>query len=77
LERDGFRCHICKRECKKSGKHSDVRVATVDHHPVPLSRGGDHDWHNVRCACMGCNSRKKANWNGQRLLSFGASTQAG
>lgn len=71
LERDGFRCHICKRQCKKSGKHSDVRVATVDHHPVPLSRGGDHDWHNVRCACMGCNSRKMANWNGQRLLSFG------
>jgi 5-methylcytosine-specific restriction endonuclease McrA len=33
-----------------------------------LSKGGDHDWHNVRCACRQCNSRKSDAWDGQRRL---------
>jgi 5-methylcytosine-specific restriction endonuclease McrA len=44
--------------------------ATVDHHPIPLSKGGDHDWHNVRCAHRKCNSEKRDRWDGQRRLAF-------
>lgn len=65
MERDGWRCHVCKRKCRKDFDPHDPRSATVDHHPVPLSKGGDHDWHNVRCCCFRCNSLKGATWDGQ------------
>jgi len=68
LERDNYVCHLCKRKCKKTLSHNDPRAATVDHHPVPLSKGGDHDWHNVRCACRRCNSIKSDSWDKQKRM---------
>lgn len=68
FERDGWRCHVCKRKTHKVFSLHDPRSATVDHHPIPLSKGGDHDWHNVRCCCFECNSLKGAKWDGQRRL---------
>jgi 5-methylcytosine-specific restriction endonuclease McrA len=50
--------------------HDDPLSATVDHHPIPLSKGGDHDWHNVRCACKRCNELKGNKWNGQMRLKL-------
>jgi hypothetical protein len=68
--RDGWRCHICKKKTHRVFRVDDMRSATVDHHPIPLSKGGDHDWHNVKCACFGCNTRKSNRWDGQRRLAF-------
>lgn len=71
LVRDNYICHVCKKKCNpKRLSYGDPRAATLDHHPVPLSKGGDHDWHNVRCACMKCNSLKSNSWDGQRRMSF-------
>jgi hypothetical protein len=68
FDRDSYRCHLCRKRCLRKYASRDPRSPTVDHHPIPLSRGGDHDWHNVRCACAECNSRKGARWSGQRRL---------
>ena len=68
LLREGFKCHVCGCKCHNNANFNDTRAATVDHHPIPLSKGGDHDWHNVRCACRQCNSRKSDAWDGQRRL---------
>lgn len=68
FERDGWRCHVCRRRTHKVFSVHDPRSATIDHHPIPLSKGGDHDWHNVRCCCFECNSLKGAKWDGQRRL---------
>lgn len=66
--RDKWKCHICGLKTHKVFRVDDARSATVDHHPIPLSKGGDHDWHNVRCACFRCNSIKSDQWDGQARL---------
>lgn len=68
FERDNYVCHMCGRKCRNGSDWNHPLAATVDHHPVPLSKGGDHDWHNVRCACRFCNSKKSDKWDGQRRL---------
>lgn len=70
FERDGWRCHVCKRKTLRHWSNNHPREATVDHHPIPLSHGGDHDWHNVRCACRQCNSEKSNAWDGQKRLTL-------
>lgn len=68
IERDSYVCHVCGRKCRNDSNWNHPRAATVDHHPVPISKGGDHDWHNVRCACRSCNSKKSDTWDGQLRL---------
>lgn len=68
--RDKWRCHICGTKTSKVFRLDDPLSATVDHHPVPLSKGGDHDWHNVRCACFKCNTLKGNKWDRQRRLAL-------
>lgn len=68
FRRDAWRCHLCGAKTNKVFRLEDQRSATVDHHPIPLSKGGDHDWHNVRCACFGCNTSKGNKWDGQLRL---------
>jgi len=70
FERDGYRCHVCKRKLPEKFSHDNPQSPTVDHHPVPLSKGGDHDWHNVRCCCWECNTRKGSSWDGQMMLTL-------
>jgi hypothetical protein len=68
FQRDAFVCHICHRKTHRVFRNDDPLSATVDHHPVPLSKGGDHDWYNVRCACKSCNEQKGNKWDGQSRL---------
>lgn len=68
FKRDNYVCHICNKRTIPESHWLDPRHPTIDHHPVPLSKGGDHDWYNVRCACRLCNSRKSDAWDGQRRL---------
>jgi hypothetical protein len=70
FERDRWRCHVCGKKTHRDFSVHDPRSATVDHHPIPLSKGGDHDWHNVRCCCFKCNSLKGAKWDGQQRIAF-------
>lgn len=70
FERDAWRCHVCNKKTIRHWANNHPREATVDHHPIPLSRGGDHDWHNVRCACRKCNSEKSNTWDGQQRLKL-------
>jgi hypothetical protein len=70
FERDGHRCHVCKRKTLKEFAWVDgkphPRAPTIDHHPYPLSVGVcGHEWHNVRCCCWECNTKKGAKWDGQ------------
>lgn len=52
LWRDGHRCHICGGDVEPGTHHFD--------HVVPLARGGEHSYDNVRVAHAGCNQRKNA-----------------
>lgn len=75
FERDKFRCHVCKRKTLLKFKWIDGKPAdlspTIDHHPYPLSAGVcGHEWHNVRCCCWRCNTRKGAKWDKQRPLTI-------
>lgn len=58
LERDGRRCYICDVDTNLAQSPFDSASATVDH-VVPLTQGGSHTLSNMRCACLGCNSRKR------------------
>lgn len=51
-EREGGRCHIC-------GERVPYEKATLDH-LIPLSKGGEHSYLNVRIAHGPCNSRRGA-----------------
>lgn len=57
FERDGWTCHICGGSIPADVKVPDRRAATLDH-VVPLSRGGEHSYANVRAAHYDCNMRK-------------------
>jgi 5-methylcytosine-specific restriction endonuclease McrA len=70
FKRDGYVCHLCGKNTHRVFSHHDPLSATVDHHPIPLSKGGDHDWHNVRCACKRCNELKGNKWDGQVRLKL-------
>lgn len=50
--RDGNKCYLCGKRLKRS-------VRTVDH-VIPLARGGEHSYKNVRLCCQSCNSSKGA-----------------
>jgi hypothetical protein len=70
FERDGYKCHVCKRRTLKHFRWVEEkphpRSPTIDHYPYPLSaRVCGHEWHNVRCCCWGCNTKKGAKWDGQ------------
>lgn len=57
LERDEWTCYLCGIVTDPDADALDRRSPTVDH-VIPLSRGGDHSYANVRCACLSCNSQK-------------------
>ena len=68
FKKDKCICHICGKKTHRVYQNHDPLSATVDHHPIPLSKGGDHDWDNVRCACKRCNELKGNKWDGQLRL---------
>lgn len=67
FEKDRYRCWICGVRCRRTWQGNHPREATLDH-VKPLAKGGDHDWHNVRCACRRCNSLKSDSWGGSQKL---------
>jgi len=51
-QRDGMRCHICKKKIKPGELSFD--------HIVPLSRGGSDSEQNIRVAHLHCNKKRGA-----------------
>lgn len=68
LERDKWRCQLCGVGTPKRlrGSYND-RAPEVDH-IVPLSKGGEHSYCNVQCACRRCNLLKLDRPYGQMRL---------
>lgn len=63
IERDGGRCHICRKKCKPSEIHLD--------HLIPLSKGGTHTLENLRVAHAKCNIAKGARACNEQLMLVG------
>lgn len=67
FNRDGYRCHICRRKTDPTKKTPHPRAPTIDH-VIPLACGGKHEKTNCRTACFLCNSRKGDRGGGEQLL---------
>lgn len=50
IERDASTCYLCGHPVEESNIEID--------HVVPLARGGEHTYANLRVACQRCNRRK-------------------
>ena len=59
FERDGWRCHICRKPVRRSAKVPHALAPTIDH-LVPVSCGGSDEPSNVACAHWKCNRDKGA-----------------
>jgi len=65
FERDGWRCHICRRKVNRAAVVPHPLAPTIDH-LVPLAAGGGDTAANVATAHFLCNSTK-----GERVGGFG------
>lgn len=57
FERDGYRCHLCKRMTQRTAAVPHPRAPVIDH-LIPLGPGADA-MHNVATACFLCNSKRR------------------
>lgn len=53
----GWVCHLCGHDIDPSAGKDDWGKVTLDH-VIPLSRGGQHVWDNVKPAHRRCNELK-------------------
>lgn len=65
-KRDGGICWICGCQCdwsdkriSKSGHEYPGDTYPTKDHVIPVSKGGEESWHNVRLACWKCNCPEK------------------
>jgi 5-methylcytosine-specific restriction endonuclease McrA len=70
LERDRWRCGICRKAIGKSFKYPHPRSKSVDH-IVPLSQGGDDTAANKRAAHLGCNNGRMNRGGNEQLALIG------
>ena len=65
FKKDEGRCHICGKECNindyivKNGVFIAGNYYPSIDHVIPLAKGGQHSWDNVKIAHRICNSLKK------------------
>lgn len=65
-KRDNGKCYICGCTCNWNDCYTredgtfiaNNNYPSIDH-VVPLHKGGEHSWNNVKLACRGCNSVKR------------------
>jgi 5-methylcytosine-specific restriction endonuclease McrA len=57
--RDGWRCHLCRRRVDKDLPWPNSASPSFDH-LIPVSAGGDDEPENLALAHLGCNSRRGA-----------------
>lgn len=56
-ERDGWVCYLCDNPVDPLVQRPDLMCRSIDH-VIPLSKGGPHNYSNVRLAHLICNLRK-------------------
>lgn len=66
FERDGWRCHLCKKLVRRDVPRTHPDGATIDH-LVPTSLGGPDEPANVATAHWKCNRDKRARPMGEQL----------
>lgn len=67
FERDGYRCHLCRKKTNPRQQVPHPKAPTIDH-IIPLAAGGTHEPANCRTACFLCNSQKGSRGGGEQLL---------
>lgn len=67
FERDGYRCHLCRKKTNPAKQVPHPRAPTIDH-LIPLACGGTHEPANCRTACFLCNALKGDRGGGEQLL---------
>jgi hypothetical protein len=72
FERDGWRCHICKKKLKPEHRGTYKPSAPELDHIIALADGGEHTVGNVACACRACNAAKSSKSFGQLGLPIAA-----
>lgn len=70
LERDGWRCQICKRGIPALLSVPHHMAGTVDH-VVPQSQGGTHEPANLRAAHFICNTVRNNGGGNEQLALIG------
>lgn len=70
FERDGWRCHICRRKTLRTAVVPHPRAPVLDH-LVPLAEGGDDTAANLATACFICNSTKRECGGNEQLALVG------
>jgi 5-methylcytosine-specific restriction endonuclease McrA len=70
LERDGWRCQICKRGIPATLTVPHHMAGTADH-VVPRSQGGGHDAANLRAAHFICNTMRGNRGGNEQLALIG------
>lgn len=70
FERDGWRCHLCRKKINPKLKSPHPRSASIDH-LIPLAHQGTHEPANVATACLGCNINKGDRGGGEQLMLVG------
>jgi 5-methylcytosine-specific restriction endonuclease McrA len=66
-ERDGWRCHLCRRPVSSRLRSPHPRSATFDH-LIPVSNAGTDAPENLRLAHRVCNTRRGVRGTVQLLL---------
>lgn len=66
FERDGWRCHLCKKPVRQDVPRTHDEGATIDH-LIPRSLGGEDEPANVATAHWKCNRDKGARAVGEQL----------
>lgn len=72
FERDGWRCHICRKKLKPEDRGTNKAGAPELEHIIAIADGGTHTWGNVACACRACNGSKGARSFGQLRFDIAA-----
>lgn len=66
FERDGWRCHLCRKPIRRDLPRLDPDGATIDH-LIPIARGGLDEPANVAAAHWKCNRAKGIRAMGEQL----------
>lgn len=70
MERDRWRCGICRKMIGKSFKYPHPRSKSIDH-VIPLSQGGDDAAANKRAAHLSCNQGRMNRGGNEQLAMIG------
>lgn len=75
--RDGWHCQICGKATPIKNRGKFYPNAPELDHRIPMSKGGDHLYSNVQCACRKCNGEKSNKDNRGQMPLFEVAAIAG